>query len=149
MRRIACLVMNCTAAMRFVDTNILLYAVSRSMEDQHKRTVAQQLLAGGDIGLSVQVAQEFFVQAIRPSSPFDMSRGEAARFIDSLAEFPITDITFDIVRDAIAISTRFQLSYWDGAILAAAQSMGCDSVLSEDLSSHQDYNGLRVINPFT
>ena len=78
-----------------------------------------------------------------------MSRGEAARFVDSLAEFPITDITFDIVRDAIAISTRFQLSYWDGAILAAAQSMGCDSVLSEDLSSHQDYNGLRVINPFT
>ena len=26
--------------------------------------------------------------------------------------------------------------------------VGCDAVYSEDLSSEQDYDGLRVINPF-
>ena len=35
-----------------------------------------------------------------------------------------------------------------GPILAAARSLGCDAVYSEDLSSEQDYDGLRVINPF-
>ena len=58
------------------------------------------------------------------------------------------DITLDLFRSAVSISQRFQLSYWDGAILAAARSLGCDAVYSEDLSSEQDYGGLRVINPF-
>ena len=49
----------------------------------------------------------------------------------------------------MAISRRFGLSYWDGAILAAARTLGCDAVYSEDLSSEQDYDGLRVKNPFT
>ena len=48
---------------------------------------------------------------------------------------------------AVSISRRFELSYWDGAILAAARAAGCDAVYSEDLSSEQD-DGLRVINPF-
>ena len=48
----------------------------------------------------------------------------------------------------MAISRRFLLSYWDGAILAAAAAAGCDAVYSEDLSAEQDYDGLRVINPF-
>ena len=57
-------------------------------------------------------------------------------------------MTADLFLDAAATSRRFQLSYWDGAILAAARILGCDTVYSEDLSSQQVYNGLRVINPF-
>ena len=48
----------------------------------------------------------------------------------------------------MSISRRFGLSYWDGAILAAARAMGCEIVYSEDLSPTQDYDGLRVANPF-
>ena len=51
-------------------------------------------------------------------------------------------------RTGVAISQRFGLSYWDGAILSAARALGCDAVYSEDLSSQQDYDGVRVINPF-
>ena len=40
------------------------------------------------------------------------------------------------------------LSYWDAAILAAAITLGCDAVHSEDMSHMQDYDGVRVINPF-
>ena len=54
----------------------------------------------------------------------------------------------DIFHSAMSISQRFQLSYWDGAILAAARALGCEVVYSEDMSSEQDYDGLRVINPF-
>ena len=48
----------------------------------------------------------------------------------------------------VSISRRFRLSYWDGAILAAARAAGCDAVYSEDMSSDQDYDGLRVVDPF-
>ena len=37
---------------------------------------------------------------------------------------------------------------WDSAVLAAARACGCDAVYSEDMSSEQDYDDLRVINPF-
>jgi len=43
---------------------------------------------------------------------------------------------------------RFQLSYWDAAIIEAARAAGCAEVLSEDLSDGQEYAGVRVLNPF-
>ena len=52
------------------------------------------------------------------------------------------------IADAVAMSRRYKLSYWDGAILAAARAAGCDVVYSEDLSEVQNYDGLRVIDPF-
>ena len=58
------------------------------------------------------------------------------------------DVTLTVFRTGVALSQRFRLSYWDGAILAAARACGCDAVYSEDLSDQQDYEGLRVINPF-
>ena len=70
------------------------------------------------------------------------------QFLEPILLFPIQAMTADVFLDAVHISQRFQLSYWDGAILAAARVLGCDAVYSEDLSSEQDYDGLRVINPF-
>jgi predicted nucleic acid-binding protein len=49
---------------------------------------------------------------------------------------------------ALDTRARFQLSYWDAAIIAASRVLGCTEVLSEDLSDGQDYAGIRVINPF-
>ena len=43
---------------------------------------------------------------------------------------------------------RFQISYWDAAIIEASRAMGCPQVLSEDLNDGQDYAGVRVVNPF-
>jgi len=46
------------------------------------------------------------------------------------------------------IQRRFQVSYWDAAILAAAKRLGCPTVYSEDMNHGQDYDGVRVVNPF-
>ena len=43
---------------------------------------------------------------------------------------------------------RFQLSYWDSAIIEASRAMACTQVLSEDLGDGQDYSGVRVTDPF-
>ena len=70
------------------------------------------------------------------------------KFLRSLESFPVQSMTPELFHSAVAISQRFLLSYWDGAILAAARALGCDVVYSEDMSPQQDYDGLRVINPF-
>ncbi len=134
--------------MRLVDTNVLLYAVSSLSDEVDKRRSALDLLNESDLALSVQVLQEFYYQATHPKRPAAITEAQAARFIDSLGRFPVQDVTLSIFHEGVAISRRFGLSYWDGAILAAARSVGCDAVYSEDLSAEQDYGGLRVINPF-
>jgi predicted nucleic acid-binding protein len=48
----------------------------------------------------------------------------------------------------MAAHDRYRLSYWDAAILEAARLIGCDEVLSEDLSPTQDYDAVVVSNPF-
>ena len=49
---------------------------------------------------------------------------------------------------AVGIQRRFQVSYWDAAIIAAAGQMGCTALYSEDLNHGQSYDGVTVINPF-
>ncbi len=134
--------------MRFVDTNVLLYAVSTSSDDADKRSRARQLLREPDLAVSVQVFQEFYYQATRVTRPDRLSHEDAMAFLGTLLRFHVQEITLGIFREAVAISRSYGLSYWDGAILAAGRSLGCDAIYSEDLSSGQDYDGIRVINPF-
>ena len=134
--------------MRFLDTNVLIYAVSPAPNETEKQVRAEQLLGEPDLTLSVQVLQEFYSQVTNRNNPAAISHEIALRFIGSLERFPIQDITADIFLSATTISRRYQLSYWDGAILAAAKSAGCDAVYTEDLNDEQEYDGLRVINPF-
>ena len=133
--------------MRFVDTNILIYAVSADSDDAGKRRGALDLLAASDLALSVQVLQEFYVQATRASRPRALTHEEAVAFTEALQRFWVQAITLDVMSAAFAIRERFGPSYWDSAILAAARECGCDAVYSEDPSDEQDYDGLRVINP--
>ena len=134
--------------MRFVDTNVLLYAASLSPDDTGKPRRALELLRGRDLAVSVQVSQEFYYQATRLARPGRLTHDDALAFLGTLLRFPIQEITLDVFRTNVAISQRFGLSYWDGAILAAARALGCDTMYPEDLSAEQDYDGLRVINPF-
>ncbi len=134
--------------MQFVDTNVLLYAACGTPRDAAKRRRALALLAEPDLALSVQVLQEFYHQATRRNREGRLTPEQALMFLEPLRLFPIQHVTPALFDLAVAISQRFGLSYWDGAILAAARILGCDAVYSEDLSDEQDYVGLQVINPF-
>jgi predicted nucleic acid-binding protein len=133
---------------RFVDTNVLLYAISRDPVEQDKAERAGEVLADRDLALSVQVLQEFYVQATRASRPDPISHQQAVRLIESFRRFPVQDVTSAIVMAALDTGQRFQLSYWDAAIIEASRALGCTEVLSEDLGEGQDYAGVRVVNPF-
>jgi predicted nucleic acid-binding protein len=109
---------------------------------------ANDVLASRDVALSVQVLQEFYVQATRATRPDPLTHAQAAGLVESFLRFTVADVTTDVMLAALATRDRFQLSYWDAAILEAARSLGCDVVLSEDLGDGQDYDGVRVKNPF-
>ncbi len=134
--------------MRFLDTNVLIYAAQHTPGDKAKRRQAQALMREPDLALSVQVLQEFFSRTTHPAHPGRLSPDNAMAFLELLRDKPLQHMTREIFESAVVISRRFQISYWDGAILAAARALGCDAVYSEDLSSQQDYDGVRVINPF-
>jgi predicted nucleic acid-binding protein len=133
---------------QFADTNVLLYAISTDAAEQGKAARATDILSAHDTVLSAPVLQEFYVQATRESRPDAISHEQAARLVESFLRFRVQEITSEIVLAAMATRARYQLSYWDAAIIEASRALGCDVVLSEDLGDGQDYAGVRVHNPF-
>jgi predicted nucleic acid-binding protein len=134
---------------RFVDTNVLLYAVGRSPAERTKSAAALALLEADDLVLSVQVLQEFYVQATRASRADRLSHDQAVLLIESFRlRFPVQDITVPLLHAALATAARFRISYWDAAIVEAARVRACSVVLSEDLTDGQDFGGVRIQNPF-
>lgn len=131
----------------FLDTNIPLYASSARPDDENKRLIALQILNEGDFATSAQVHQEFYHIATRKNEP-KMAHSEAISWLEDLAEFEVVPITRHIVVDGARYADRYQLSYWDGAIIAAAHAAGADTLLSEDLNNGQQYGSVRVVNPF-
>ena len=117
-------------------------------QEAHKAERARGLLAERDLALSVQVLQEFYVQATRASRLDPLSHEQAGRLIESFFRFPVGDVTTQVMRAALHTRDRFQISYWDAAVLESARALGCDVVLSEDMGDGQDYAGVTVLNPF-
>lgn len=134
--------------MRFVDTNILLYSLDLEPANAGKTAIATEILTRSDLALSVQVLQEFYVQATHVRRPDALPHDIAARLIQKWLRFRIQETTVAVLQSALALKDRYQISYWDAAILAAAKSARCQQLLSEDLSHGQDYDGITVINPF-
>ena len=131
--------------MRFLDTNILLYSISGDPAEAAKRDIAIALLDADDIALSVQVLQEFYVQATRVTRPDAFPHEIAAGLIRTWLRFKIQEATLPVALGALDIT---RLSYWDAAIVAAARALGCRELLSEDMSHGQEVEGVLIVNPF-
>jgi predicted nucleic acid-binding protein len=136
--------------MVFLDTNILLYAISSREEEAPKRAVAERTILAGGFGLSTQVMVEFYVNAIKPTPQgAGFTSQQAQRYLDTLLLFNHCQPTdTKLVMTAIWLHQRFRIDWWDAPILAAAQRLGCSHLLSEDFSHGQDYDGVTIINPF-
>ena len=136
-----------TAALIFVDSIVFLYAVDEA--DRNKQEVARewraQLWKSRRGRVSFQVLSEFYINAVRkrPSA-----REEArAEVRDLLAWNPVvTDAA--LLDRGWKIQDRYQLSYWDALIVAAAKAASCGYLLTEDLQAGQELEGIEVVNPF-
>jgi predicted nucleic acid-binding protein len=134
--------------LRFLDTNILLHSISRNPAEATKRARAITIIDGGDNALSVQVLQEFYVQATRPSRPDAIPHDIATGLIRTWLRFKVQEITVAIMSEALRIKSHHGFSYWDAAIIAAARALGCREVCSEDMSHGREVEGTTILNPF-
>ena len=134
--------------MRFLDTNVLLYSISTDRAEKAKRDVAIELLRTRDNALSVQVLQEFYVQATRQTRSDPLPHEIAVGLIRAWLRLPIQETTIEVMSDALDIKAASGLSYWDAAVIAAARALGCTELMSEDMSHGQTIGGVTIVNPF-
>ena len=133
--------------MEFLDTNVLVYAASGLPADREKARVARILVTRSDLAISLQVLQEFYSAARHPRK-LDFTHGEAFAYCQRWRSFAVLEPTLSLFDDALVLCDRFQISYYDAAIVAAARSLGCTIIHSEDLGDGQRYGNVRVENPF-
>lgn len=131
----------------FIDTNVFVYAFDTN--EPVKQQIALRTLAetGDRAVLSTQVLSEFYVVATR-KLPDPLAPRIAAEIIGELSRLSVVDTDTVLVRSAIEISDRSQISFWDGLIVAAASASQCDRILTEDLASGATLAGVHIVNPF-
>jgi predicted nucleic acid-binding protein len=97
--------------------------------------------------VSTQVLNEFYCNA-RKKFPSILSAGDARAEVRRYQLWQPWVIDHATVESAWAAESRWQLSYWDALVVAAAQQQGCKLLLSEDLQHDQVIDGVRILNPF-
>lgn len=137
------------SAKSFVDTNVLIYAhdVDAGRKHEIARDVLRALWAERAGMLSVQVLQEFYVNATR-KIPEPLSKAKARTVIDAYAVWCVDPVTSDVTA-AFRIEDDAKIGFWDALIIAAAARGGAARVLSEDLNAGQVIAGLAIENPFS
>ncbi len=131
----------------FLDTNILVYSISDDPKERSKHDKARELLSMQRVAVSAQVLSEFYCATTRKRDPA-LSHEQAVVVIRGLHFLPALPLDRPLVLRALDIRNRYQISYWDALIIAAAQQLGAGIVYSEDLNHGQNYNGVVVENPF-
>jgi predicted nucleic acid-binding protein len=131
----------------FLDTNILVYAVSSATGDAARRTKALRIVQRSDFGLSAQVLQEFYVTVTRKIRK-PLSPELAVALMDEYRVFPTVPTDYPLIVSAVELSLRYDISYWDGAIIAAAEALEAKTLYTEDLGHGQRYGQVQAVNPF-
>jgi predicted nucleic acid-binding protein len=131
----------------FLDTNVLIYAVSSSPAESVKKEKALELISHADFGLSAQVLQEVYVNVTAKIAQ-PLSPDEAVALLEQFRNFPVVWTDYPLIVSGIETALRFGISYWDGAIIAAAERLGATTLYSEDLNHGQHYGSVQAVNPF-
>jgi predicted nucleic acid-binding protein len=134
--------------MRFVDTNILVYAEQPEAGAKHEAACAvlRDIWQERDGALSAQVLQEFYVTVTRKITKA-YSPETALRVLGNYLAWTVVPVDGALAMNAVRIQQDAQLSYWDAAIVAAAIAAGADELLSEDMNDGLIIRGVRIRNP--
>ena len=133
----------------FFDTNILVYSVDEN--DLQKKEIASQILTDASNSktgiISTQSLQEFYNVAVKK---LKLSKQIAKEYVELFSnQLTVRQVTVSLILNAIDISIKNKLSFWDSLILSSANDNGCIIVYSEDLNNGQIVGGTKILNPFT
>jgi len=134
----------------FVDTNILIYAHDADAGSKQARAAAalRELWDSGAGRLSVQVLQEFFVNATRKLAT-PVAHVSAREVVSCYGAWIREPTTADTVTRAIDVAALAQISFWDALIVASAEQAQATQIYSEDLNASQTIAGIKIINPLS
>jgi predicted nucleic acid-binding protein len=131
----------------FFDTNVLVYAADGSEPKKRKR--ARELMmthaAGNEAFISTQVLQEYFVTITKKLGVEALAAKELLR---SMERFGTVVVEPNLIAEAIDISILHSYSFWDSLIIAAAASVRCETLFSDDFADGHIVRGLQIKNPF-
>lgn len=133
----------------FLDTNVLVYLFDGDTPARQTRAreILQTYGATGQLVISTQVLQEFYVTVTRKLAK-PLAPEIAYRAVQNLTALPVCQVTPELVLSAIQRSLSVHLSFWDALIVQAALESGAAALWSEDLQHGQVIDGLRIENPF-
>ena len=132
----------------FIDSNIFVYLFDETDPDKRQRaeTLIEVELSQGRACISYQVVQETINVITRK---LNATAEEAKRFLDSVLT-PLWKVTPTpaFYRSGLEIQARYQYSFYDSLIIAAALEAGCSTLYSEDLQHRQRIGQSTIDNPF-
>ncbi len=134
----------------FLDTNVLVYLFDPDAPAKQARAQAlvEQALHQHNACISYQVVQETLNVVTRklatPVKPQD------APELISKVLMPLCRVlpSEALYLEAMKLKARWQFSFYDALVVAAALEAGCTRLFSEDLQHGQQVGGLRIVNPF-
>lgn len=134
----------------FLDTNIFIYSLPANPSRKQERAaeLVDRAIDSGTGVISYQVVQEFFSVAFRRFTP-KMTFAEAELYLaTTLRSLVIVHSSYSLFIEALTLSRRHSLSWYDSLILAAASESECGILYSEDFQHGQSFGNLKIQNPF-
>jgi predicted nucleic acid-binding protein len=138
------------SAVAFVDTNILIYAHDLDAGAKRVRAMErlQQLWQSGTGRLSAQVLQEFYVNVTQKLAT-PVARSMAREAVKTYGVWIHRVTTVDTILRATELAELARISFWDALIVASAEEVNAEELLSEDLNDGQVIAGIKIVNPLT
>ncbi len=134
----------------FLDTNVFVYSFDPTAAAKNRRAtqLIREAVSTRKGIVSYQVVQEFFNLALRRFAD-PMSLAEAEQYL-SVVFRPLLAVQSSpaLISEALRLTGRYRLSWYDSLIVAAALESGCEVLYSEDLQHGQRFGQLKVENPF-
>jgi len=136
------------SARSFFDTNVLVYTDDKASPAKQRCAldlVAEHRRAGTGV-VSLQVLQEYSVTVTRK---LHVDVRIARRLVEVLADFDVAAPDVADILASIDLHRLHGFSFWNAMIVRSATQAGCSILLSEDFQDARQFNGLRVVNPFS
>ncbi|MBR6734310.1 MAG: PIN domain-containing protein [Kiritimatiellae bacterium] len=133
--------------MTFIDTNVFVYFVDgRNREKQSiARAVLTDAIGSRQYVISAQVLNEFANVSLKK---LGMTEDEVRQYIEAFQHIQVVFQQLGCTVRALELRKQYGLQFYDALLLAAAESAGCDKILTEDLNDGQVYCGITAENPF-
>ncbi len=127
-----------------LDSNILIYAFAQN--DDFRKNIAKDIIAKCNI-ISIQAINETSYVLLKK---YNFPKEQLEQVILFLKEqFVISSLTTNTLDQTIVLCKKYNFSFWDSMMIAAALDNHCSVIYTEDLNHDQLIEKrLRIVNPF-